>query len=243
MWTELQFGAHKLSASTFVHGGLPPDPQAISSLGRTEVRSSGRQTEIKILTVAGLPNFALGAILAHEVGHALLLLDEKTLHLRQQWPTDDLIVEGFCEVVASQWLESRQDPQSRILRNGMETNPTPIYGDGFRVMHKQFLRYGSLSQFRDSLVGLSVPDGGFQQIDETPIPANERPVISISPVAVPNRLSTSSDELSTVTIQPTIDKHRPIIQMPLVGATSGPQSATTEGRPKIPMRNQEQKPS
>ncbi|CAD7700922.1 unnamed protein product [Ostreobium quekettii] len=94
-----------------------------------------------ILVLYGLPRLLIGSILAHEVMHAYLKLNNIT-RLSQD------VEEGLCQLMALIWLE-RQNPQdayetrlSSFTAHQIRTNPTLVYGDGFRAAHAAFQCYG-----------------------------------------------------------------------------------------------------
>ncbi|CAD7701924.1 unnamed protein product [Ostreobium quekettii] len=94
-----------------------------------------------ILVLYGLPRLLIGSILAHEVMHAYLKLNRIT-RLSQD------VEEGLCQLMALIWLE-RQDPQDyyekrlgSFTAHQIRTNPTAVYGDGFRAAHAAFQCYG-----------------------------------------------------------------------------------------------------
>ncbi|KAL8172006.1 hypothetical protein V2J09_023810 [Rumex salicifolius] len=113
-----------------------------------------------ILVLYGLPRLLTGSILAHEMMHAWLRL-KGYRNLNPQ------IEEGICQVMAHKWLvtqlstgeNSSQASSSarsayrgnrspfdlklgKFFKNQVETDVSPVYGDGFRAANKAVLKYG-----------------------------------------------------------------------------------------------------
>ena len=221
-WIESVFGPGRLREVRMTYGTLPSGNGSVASVGRTEFLHLNGVSRLSIATIKDLPDFVLAATFAHELGHVLLFVNDKTLDPNPQWPTDDEVVEGFCEVVASEWLESRTDRRSRVLRRMMDTNPTPVYGPGFRMMRSEFDRAGNLVLLRAELTGTSA---GLPAPPTIPV----RPAI---PTPVP----------STVQASPVgdVERHRPIIRIerppaPTVRAPDAPHQPAA--RPVIPMKS------
>jgi hypothetical protein len=86
--------------------------------------------EVRLIQVLyGLPYEHMGAVLAHELGHAWLFLNHFPTLPRH-------LEEGICEWMASLWLETRKtsDAEFRLLM--LEKNPSQIYGRGYRAVRK-----------------------------------------------------------------------------------------------------------
>ncbi|XP_024366114.1 protein DA1-related 1 isoform X1 [Physcomitrium patens] len=105
-----------------------------------EMRKLTRHCEVTaILVLYGLPRLLTGSILAHELMHAWIRLDGRYPNL------DNDVEEGICQVIAHMWLKSELETLMRtgvslvIKRLGefflhqIETDSSPIYGDGFRT--------------------------------------------------------------------------------------------------------------
>jgi hypothetical protein len=97
-----------------------------------------------VLVLAILPRDLACSILAHEAMHVWM-------RLRRDMPTNisPPVEEGLCQYVAMKYLEKREDDQSdtrfvngisysqekqlrAFFRSSIETDPSPVYGDGFR---------------------------------------------------------------------------------------------------------------
>jgi hypothetical protein len=116
----------------------------------TEIRKLTRHCEVTaILVLYGLPRLLTGSILAHELMHAWLRLDGRFPNL------DNDIEEGICQVIAHIWLKDELEKMTRKSRSGathqrlgefflhqIETDSSPIYGDGFRAAYAAASAYG-----------------------------------------------------------------------------------------------------
>ncbi|GAB4852098.1 hypothetical protein Ancab_016288 [Ancistrocladus abbreviatus] len=130
----------------------------------TEPYKLTRRCEVTaILLLYGLPRLLTGSILAHEMMHAWLRLQGFRM-LNPQ------IEEGICQVLAYMWLESelksslggseastsssasRASKRStrspfeiklgKFFKNQIESDISPVYGDGFRAANQAVLKYG-----------------------------------------------------------------------------------------------------
>jgi hypothetical protein len=116
----------------------------------TEIRKLTRHCEVTaILVLYGLPRLLTGSILAHELMHAWLRLDGHFPNL------DNDIEEGICQVIAHIWLKDELEKMTRKSRSStthqrlgefflhqIETDSSPIYGDGFRAAYAAAKAYG-----------------------------------------------------------------------------------------------------
>jgi hypothetical protein len=107
------------------------------ALGLTELRpTGGRSAEATVIRVLrGLPAFMFGRVVAHEVGHAWL-------GQFGAQPCGDAVREGVCELLSYAWLKRSAVPFAEAVRDGIRTNPDPVYGDGFRTVHAAVRRHG-----------------------------------------------------------------------------------------------------
>ena len=84
---------------------------------------------VEILALRGLPRDHLAAVLAHEVGHAWLLLND--------YPKlPPKVEEGICELFSYLWLKGQpgEGAARRILL--LEKNRDRVYGVGFRAVRR-----------------------------------------------------------------------------------------------------------
>lgn len=131
----------------------------------TEPYRLTRRCEVTaILVLYGLPRLLTGSILAHEMMHAWL-------RLRGFRMLNPQIEEGICQVMAYMWLESELNSGSgssnspistshaarssrsnkrspfemklgKFFRNQIESDISPVYGDGFRAAHQAVMKFG-----------------------------------------------------------------------------------------------------
>lgn len=218
-WLESHVGPSRLREVKLEYGSISPTGNNMQMLGHTHFAYRNDLTSLTIKTAPELPLHVLSSTLAHELGHVLLFVDHRTLLKNDTWPDDDHITEGFCEVVASQWLESQTDALSRIFRQHMDTNTTPVYGDGFRLMYPEYERAGSLIALREILVTRGT------KYRSTP-----------SSVA-PKSKSAPSD---TPVTDSAISTHRPVIDIRPIKPAAAPavrsEANPRQGRPIIPMK-------
>lgn len=106
-------------------------------LGHTKLRVTGaRSAEATIIQLQrGLPAFMFGRVLAHELGHAWLA----QLGAR---PLSGAVEEGVCELLSYAWLKRSGVPFAEAVRDRIRANPDPVYGNGFRDVHKAVRRHG-----------------------------------------------------------------------------------------------------
>lgn len=110
------------TALSGVPGALPPG-------------ASQRCSVQSLLVLYGLPRLLCGSIIAHELTHAWVKM-QNVAHL------DTQIEEGLCQLMAYLWLESqdrdarRQGPEHErmlsYLTHQIRSDTSPVYGDGFR---------------------------------------------------------------------------------------------------------------
>ncbi|MEU8007712.1 protein DA1 [Catellatospora sp. NPDC049111] len=106
------------------------EPGRVSGL----TRMRGHQVT-DILVVAGLPEVGFGATVAHEVMHAWLK--------QNRFPQcDPRVEEGLCQIVAHRWLRDHPGRPAEALRTGIERDPDPVYGAGFRMVKEAVRGHG-----------------------------------------------------------------------------------------------------
>ena len=79
----------------------------------------------EILLLHGLTEINATGVLAHEIGHAYMFA-----HEFPEMP--DLVEEGMAELFAFLWLRSRKGPEVAYQLDRIETNKSPIYGEGYK---------------------------------------------------------------------------------------------------------------
>ena len=84
------------------------------------------RTEVNgIAVLEGMPATSFRGVTIHELGHVWLIVhDIKGL---PSWAE-----EGFCDLLAHRYYTQLNTDESRYHAKGIETNPNPVYGDGFR---------------------------------------------------------------------------------------------------------------
>lgn len=83
-------------------------------------------TEVNgVAVLEGMPSTVFQGVTIHELAHVWLIVhDVKGL---QSWAE-----EGFCELLSYRYYTQLNTEESRYHAKGIETNPHPAYGDGFR---------------------------------------------------------------------------------------------------------------
>lgn len=119
----------------------------------TEARKLTRHCEVTaILVLFGLPRLLTGSILAHELMHAWIRLDGRFP------PLENEVEEGICQVIAHIWLKEELEKLNRkgtgtastkrlgeFFLHQIETDSSPVYGDGFRAAMAAVEQYGLLN--------------------------------------------------------------------------------------------------
>ncbi len=89
---------------------------------------NGRAVSTEVNGVAvleGLPSIVFQGTTIHELGHVWLIVhDIKNLPLWSE--------EGFCELLSYRYYTQLNTGESRYHANSIESNPNPVYGEGFR---------------------------------------------------------------------------------------------------------------
>jgi len=78
-----------------------------------------------VAVLEGLPSTLFQGTIIHELGHAWLIV-----HGVKNLPS--WAEEGFCELLSYRYYTQLHTPESRYHATGIEQNPNPVYGDGFR---------------------------------------------------------------------------------------------------------------
>jgi hypothetical protein len=139
----------------------------------------------------------LASTLAHEYGHVILTFNPSDFSFYGDFNRDQFVDEGACEVIKALWLEHSNTKDSKHLRKIMESNITPVYGDGFRMMWQEYQKVGSLKGFIDHVVtgGAVVHKNLIKNVPVAKTIRPDIPVPNTSPLSVP------------------IDRHRPTIHI------------------------------
>ena len=192
-WIDSLIDAGQLNQIRIGLGQLGTPGDETVTMGQTTLSAINMRGAAEILVTPGQHPLTLSGTLAHEFAHVLLFMDPKTLDVHPNYPERDLITEGACEVMRALWLESINDGEAKFLRQLMEYNTDPTYGDGFRLMWQEYLRNESLAEFLNKVV---VDPNAFDSVVATRASDNStewrsadavahsahRPIISMSPV-------------------------------------------------------------
>lgn len=103
-WLTKIVSQHVLQLVPAIYGGLAMSSVLGGTLGRTSSTWMGISGTSEISTVNYVSRTSLLQLLAHECAHVLLIFDSATFHIHSEIPKDELVVEGFCEVVSSEFL-------------------------------------------------------------------------------------------------------------------------------------------
>jgi hypothetical protein len=94
-----------------------------------------RKSVDDILILFGLPEEHTASVLAHELGHAWLILK----HYPQ---LDEMTEEGLCELIDYFWLSSLNTLESKFRIELKRKNQDPIYGLGFQKAYNSYKKLG-----------------------------------------------------------------------------------------------------
>lgn len=108
--------------------------------GRVTYDSLCSKYTVQILK--GLTKAICCGVLAHEMMHIVLI--EQNHQFTQQE------TEGLCELASYFVYKMIGDDISKEWIERMQQNPDPIYGEGYRMMHKRVKQYGSLQEYLKS---------------------------------------------------------------------------------------------
>lgn len=263
-WLATIIGPHDLQSVPVVYGGLTIPPPTGGTLGWTLSTWKGNVGSAEISTVGHMPRSAFMQLLAHEYGHVLLIFDPHTFQLHPNIPKEDLVVEGFCEVVASEFLQHVGDDRSLKLLNRMGRNRNAVYGDGFRRMLPEMNQAGGIVPLCMQLTGWNPKFTISATAPTSDVPEPISPSVPTSASSIPDRPSIPVQGVvpktspvqdvptrdSEILMRPivkrtdkpqTVTEHRPhIVMTKIVNKPIGVEPSTTEsGRPSIPMKPRE----
>ncbi len=104
------------------------EPHALGVTLSTTHTQNGQviRTEVNgVAVLQGLPATLFQGTTIHELGHVWL-----AVHGIKSLPS--WAEEGFCELLSYRYYTQLNTPESRYYATGIEQNPSPTYGDGFR---------------------------------------------------------------------------------------------------------------
>ena len=106
--------------------------------------SSKRKT-YRLFLLFGLPTIEFQAVLAHELLHVWLLVNQVKM--------GETRIEGFCNLGSALILENNDTKFAHIHLQSMNENPHPAYGDAYRSEMQQVQKIGWL-KYIDNLLQL-----------------------------------------------------------------------------------------
>lgn len=196
-WLSFELGPHRLNEVELEVKSINDDLQLPYDLGHAALTQYGNQGSAKISLASHQHASMLASTLAHEYGHVILTFNPSDFSFYGDFNRDQFVDEGACEVIKALWLEHSNTKDSKHLRKIMESNITPIYGDGFRMMWQEYQKVGSLKGFIEHVV-TGGADIHKNLLSDAPVVKTIRPdipVLNTSPLSVP------------------IDRHRPTIHI------------------------------
>lgn len=196
-WLSFELGPHRLNEVELEVKSINDDLQLPYDLGHAALTQYGNQGSAKISLASHQHASMLASTLAHEYGHVILTFNPSDFSFYGDFNRDQFVDEGACEVIKALWLEHSNTKDSKHLRKIMESNITPIYGDGFRMMWQEYQKVGSLKGFIEHVV-TGGADIHKNLLSNAPVVKTIRPdipVLNTSPLSVP------------------IDRHRPTIHI------------------------------
>ena len=240
-WLTSIVGQHALHLVPVIYGGLAMPSALGGTLGRTSSKWTGTSGTSEISTVENVPRSSLLQLLAHEYAHVLLIFDPATFQIHREIPTDELVVEGFCEVVSSEFLRYVSTERCNRLLNRMERNRNPVYGDGYRIMLSEMQQVGGVAALCSKLTGWQSKLSQPASFQPSPINVNDltKPIGTSEP--------RTSRVPASIPMRPTIRRtnnplalagHRPQIAMPPIVKKEVVENPTDlmAPRPQIPMK-------
>lgn len=196
-WLSIELGPHRLNEVELEVKSINDDLQLPYDLGHAALTQYGNQGSARISLASHQHASMLASTLAHEYGHVILTFNPSDFSFYGDFNRDQFVEEGACEVIKALWLEHSNTKDSKHLRKIMESNITPIYGDGFRMMWQEYQKVGSLKGFIEHVVtgGADIYKNLLRNASVVRTIRPDIPVPNASPLSVP------------------IDRHRPTIHI------------------------------
>ena len=133
-----------------------PSNFVVNQKGVTSWSFDGQNFDVGIRILRNVTPNTFQHTLAHEYGHVLLLVDPVSMAFRGGFPSQRHIEEeGFCEVVRYLWLQECGEQHREFDQRDLRNNPDPVYGDGFRLVWKEYEKLGSIVALRAHTLGIS----------------------------------------------------------------------------------------
>ena len=191
-WFTAELGANRLSEVPLEVGSINTNALPPFNLGHAALTQSGNHGWAKIALSSHQHESMLASTIAHEYGHVLFSLSPYDFTFHGDFNREPHIDEGSCEVIRALWLEHSDTADARYLRKLMDSNTTPVYGDGFRMMWQEYQKIGSLKAFIEYVV-----DGGGVALQPVPVSHPSKPTTPVTPTHA----------------NAPIDQHRPTIRV------------------------------
>ncbi|MCR5818440.1 MAG: protein DA1 [Prevotella sp.] len=109
-------------------------------MGETKVAKSIFSKSYEVNMLNHMHRIVFGGVLAHELLHVWQY--ERNIYLRSE------LTEGFCNLGSWIVYKHMATPVSQAMMTILERDPTPVYGDGFRIVKAVY----------DNLANGSLPD-------------------------------------------------------------------------------------
>ena len=203
----------------------------VNQKGVTSWSFDGQNFDVAIRILRKVTPNTFQHTLAHEYGHVLLLVDPVSMAFRGGFPSQRHIEEeGFCEVVRYLWLQECGEQHREFDQRDLRNNPDPVYGDGFRLVWKEYEKLGSIVALRAHMLGISAattkkrtfefpwqkksPD---EPVVDHPTPLENIPPIQTAPAPSeggshrPTRVITLKNRQEPTVTAPTADVPRPMV--------------------------------
>ena len=158
----LRFPAERVDFRWVPAVGAPGDSTASSDhcLGLTTVQwtedprvgLASRKYQATVWTKDTLPEIPFRGVTAHELGH-LWMMTEGITDLQPEE------CEGVCELLAFLYYKSLGSEEGDRYARRIETNPDPIYGEGFRQVFRIFETAGMTAICKSLATTRRLPPG------------------------------------------------------------------------------------
>jgi hypothetical protein len=236
-WFASELGPHKLEDIAVLFGKLSESAVRQGSYGLAMMASYGKQGSAEIHLASGLHSVLCQSVMAHEYMHTLLFMNPRSFIIHETPRLDIVVEEGACQVASHLYLQSVPGSQSLHIRQSIESDPSPVYGAGFRHMRKHFARFGNFQMFLDDLTSQAqhpeIPhDSSAGREDEF-----TQAVEQVAERHRPTLLIPSAQKSTPKPLQPSTEKGRrarPIIRLPNVPlSASRPPTKPKKTRPTI----------
>jgi len=126
----------RVRLAQLLHGRSGADALGVTLQSTHMLNKQIVRTEVNgIAVLRGLPSTLFLGVCVHELGHAWLTL--QGIQGLASWAE-----EGFCELLSYRFYGKLNTDESRHHAEGIEKNPDPVYGEGFRRVHGMADRMG-----------------------------------------------------------------------------------------------------